>query len=81
MESSSDETQSEADFWACNIDRRGRGVRLFLAFIFLCLSAWLWWGKGEAFWSIGLLTIGLLALYEGLRGWCVLRAFGMSTPV
>lgn len=81
MDPTSEQSESDTDFWACNIDRKGRNVRLLGGALALGLAAWLWWGKGEAFWSIGLLTIGALALYEGLRGWCVLRAFGMRTPL
>ena len=81
MAPKSQQSETDADFWTCNIDRKGRNVRLITGFLALGIAAWLWWSKGEAFWSIGLLTAGALALYEGLRGWCVLRAFGMRTPL
>ncbi len=80
MEPSPDDPPRESEFWACNIDRKGRNIRLLAAFVLLASASWLWWGMSEAFWSIGLLSIGLLASYEGLRGWCVLRALGGQTP-
>ena len=67
-------------FWSCNIDGRGRLIRLVMALVFLGAAAWLWWGLDSAFWSAGLLAFGLVALYEALRGWCILRAVGMRTP-
>ena len=73
--------EDDEDFWSCNIDSRGRSARLLVGVILLGLAAWLWWGLGDSFWAIGLLTFGLVALYEGLRGWCVLRAFGLRTPL
>lgn len=81
MTEQSEKNPDDGDFWACNIDRRGRSIRLIVAGLSLALAAWLWWGADDAFWSVGLLSIGSLALYEGLRGWCVLRAFGMRTPL
>ncbi|MCB1236957.1 MAG: DUF2892 domain-containing protein [Verrucomicrobiae bacterium] len=68
------------EFWTCNIDRKGRAARILAGLACLGAAAWLYAAKGDVFWSSGLGALGLVALYEGLRGWCVLRAFGMRTP-
>lgn len=67
-------------FWTCNIDRKGRAIRLLAGLLFLACAAWLWWGPQNAFLASGLLALGLVAVFEGLRGWCVIRAFGGRTP-
>jgi len=67
--------------WSCNIENRGRWIRGILGLILLGAAAWLWFGKNETFWSIGLCVVGLFSLFEGLRGWCVLRALGIKTPL
>lgn len=75
------ETEDSGDgFWACNIDRRGRVIRFTIGLLCLAAAAVLWWGYSEGFWSIGLLAMGAVALFEAARGWCVMRAFGASTP-
>jgi len=81
MKKNPKDTEDDEDFWSCNIDGRGRAIRLIVAGVCLGLAAWLWLGLENTFWSIGLLTAGLLSLYEGLRGWCVLRALGIRTPL
>ncbi|MCB1088665.1 MAG: DUF2892 domain-containing protein [Verrucomicrobiae bacterium] len=75
------ETDPKDGFWSCNIDRRGRFLRLTASLLCIAGAAWFWWGKEDAFWASGLLAIGLVTLYEGLRGWCVVRAFGFKTPL
>ena len=67
-------------FWACNIGRRGRLIRFMIGLICLCAAAWLWWGLSNAFWSTGLAALGVVAVFEAARGWCVMRAFGARIP-
>lgn len=71
----------------CNIDQRGRRVRLgwgianlLAAVVVAGLSVA---GMGDWLWIIaGLLAgMGLFAIYESRKGWCVARAMGFKTPV
>ncbi len=65
---------------ACNIDQRGRKARLVMGMIVLlggsasAVAGW-WWAAG--------LLVGAAAfmIFEGARGWCVLRALGMKTKL
>ena len=68
----SDVTETEAmtdSFWSCNIDTKGRIIRLTAGLLCLGGAAWCWWG-----------AFGLVAVFEGIRGWCVVRALGGRTP-
>lgn len=66
----------------CNIDRKGRVIRLVLGLITLGCAAALWLGAGEGWkWgALALVGLGLFTLYEAVRGWCALRAMGVKTP-
>jgi len=71
----------------CNIDRRGRRVRLvggtasLAAAVGIGLSA-LALGSPLLGIAAALLTAGgLLAVYEARRGWCAARALGIPTPL
>ena len=64
---------------ACNIGPRGRWIRLTVGFLAVGASLWLWFGKNDAFWAIGLVVTGLFMIYEGAKGWCVIRALGIKT--
>jgi len=68
-------------FWSCNIDRRGRALRFLAGLLCLGAAAGLWWGWDSAFWASGFLALGIVSLFEALRGWCVVRAFGFKTPL
>ncbi len=71
----------------CNIDQRGRKARLTTGITLL--------GTGIALLIIGLVKdlnpfiiagavldgIGLFCIFEGLKGWCALRAIGIKTPM
>jgi hypothetical protein len=66
-------------FWAGNIDRRGRivravwGVALIIAGLLLSKhSKWL---------CLTLVAAGAFALYEAVRGWCLMRACGIKTKL
>ena len=81
MSALKNETEETNDgFWACNIDRRGRLIRFVAGLLCLGAAAWLWWGLSDRFWSVGLLALGAVAIFEAARGWCVMRAFGARTP-
>jgi len=62
-----------------NIDRRGRIVRLVWG---LLLAAAAWWAAGVSWWLAGPLAAGAaLGFFEALRGWCIVRACGVNTPM
>jgi hypothetical protein len=72
----------------CNIDARGKAVRLRNGLIVLVvgiLVAALWaWPTGHVVaWAIaGVLAAGgAFMVFEGWAGWCVLRAMGMKTRI
>lgn len=69
------------EFWSCNIDRKGRWLRLGAGLACLGAAAAMWWGLGSAFWASGFLAFGLVSCFEALRGWCIVRAFGFKTPL
>jgi Protein of unknown function (DUF2892) len=67
------------NFFARNIDRRGRIVRavwglgLILAGLLVAArSRWI---------CVALLGAGAFALYEAVRGWCLMRACGIKTKL
>jgi uncharacterized membrane protein YccC len=71
-----------------NIDAKGRLARLIwgimlLAAAGLMVAFWaipsgLWWA-----WAICVLVAlaGVFAIYESRKGWCVMRAMGVKTPM
>jgi hypothetical protein len=73
----------------CNLDAKGKAVRILWGAIMIAGSAgvvaligldtiggmWAWISAGA------LLAMGLLGIYEGRKGWCVVRAMGFKTPV
>ena len=70
----------------CNIDSRGKSLRLILGVIFLLdgltlLIIWALRTGSHAGWfaSILLILIGAFMIFEGRNGWCALRAMGMKT--
>ena len=65
------------NFFSQNIDRRGRivravwGVALIIAGLLVARRhQWLW---------VALIATGGFALYEAVRGWCLMRACGIKT--
>jgi hypothetical protein len=72
----------------CNIDNRGRvariitgiltagvGIGLIAAAQVGGLAAWAFWA------GLGCLAGGGFSLFEGVKGWCVVRALGFKTPM
>jgi hypothetical protein len=72
----------------CNIDGRGRLARIITGVLTaavglgLILSASMNWLPGWATWAgLGCLAGGGFSIFEGLKGWCVVRAMGFKTPM
>ena len=72
----------------CNIDSRGKMLRLIMGLVFLLDGVtlmFLWGWRTHS--TIGWLTAGAMVLggafmiFEARKGWCALRAMGMKTPV
>lgn len=72
----------------CNIDNRGRvariitglltaavGVGLIAAARLGSLPSWAVWA------GLGCLAGGGFSIFEGVKGWCVVRAMGFKTPM
>ena len=72
----------------CNIDSRGRlariitgvltaavGVGLIAAAQAGSLPPWTLWA------GLGCLGGGAFSIFEGVKGWCVVRAMGFKTPM
>jgi hypothetical protein len=72
----------------CNIDQRGRKVRLVIGAVIESTGLMLGvlWYLGmvppETIWAAaGLWAGGMFMVIEGLLGWCALRALGVKTPI
>jgi len=72
----------------CNIDKRGRMLRttmgivtdligggLVIASLFGVLPAWGLWA------GIAAMLGGAFMVFEGVNGWCAVRAMGFKTPI
>jgi hypothetical protein len=66
-------------FWNRNIDFRGRvvrgvlgGISLITGIILVDYKLWL---------CIVLIAFGLFAMFEAVRGWCLVRACGIRTKL
>jgi len=68
-----------SSFLAPNIERKGRIVRGVSALILLAAAGFLF----TVHWvPAAILTLaGIFVLFEALRGWCVLRACKLKTPL
>ena len=74
----------------CNIDARGKFVRLvggsISLFLGITAAGLLMLDVVPSNWftissTIGLFAGGALGIYEGRSGWCVARAMGIWTPI
>jgi len=72
----------------CNIDARGKAVRLIYGLLLLIAGAVLviFWAipkGGILSWIISLACalMGAFAIFEARAGWCVVRAMGIKTPM
>jgi hypothetical protein len=74
--------------FTCNIDKRGRHLRIvmgaFLETIGLTLGV-LWFLEMLPSWAIwpavAIWISGMFVIFEGVVGWCAIRALGMKTPI
>lgn len=64
-------------FFAKNIDRRGRIVRAAWGVSLLVAGLLLW--ERSRWICLALAGLGVFALYEAVRGWCLMRACGIKT--
>jgi hypothetical protein len=71
----------------CNIDPRGRTLRMRLAAAFLLLGSvsllgWAWPQQSTWGWAFTalLLALALVAFLQARLGWCIARAAGFRTP-
>lgn len=74
--------------FTCNIDQRGRTVRLVMAALLESvgiLLGVLWYLEWTPAWSIwpaaAVWVSGMFVLLEALVGWCAVRAMGFKTPI
>jgi hypothetical protein len=72
----------------CNIDAKGKLVRLIYGLVFVIagivlLFAWALPSGGVLAWivTIALIAGGAFAIFEARAGWCAVRAMGFKTPV
>jgi hypothetical protein len=72
----------------CNIDSRGKAVRLIMGTVFLLdglilMLLWGWRTHSQVGWitSIVMSVAGAFMVFEGRAGWCVLRAMGVRTKI
>jgi hypothetical protein len=64
-------------FFRPNIDRHGRLARGVIGT--LCLVAGIIIAGDYSLWGLILVVAGLFAIFESLRGWCLMRACGVKT--
>ena len=72
----------------CNIDARGKAVRLVYGILLVlagfALVYWLAWNSASVlrwFLAISCIVGGAFAIFEARAGWCVMRAMGFKTPL
>jgi len=72
----------------CNIDAKGKRVRLINGLVALAAGAVLvgFWARGsESVWpwivSIVVLLAGAFMIFEARAGWCAIRAMGLKTSI
>jgi hypothetical protein len=72
----------------CNIDQRGRTARIITGAIAEAIGIGLvfaWYTEALPQWAlwagIGAIAGGNFSIFEGIKGWCVVRAMGFKTPM
>jgi hypothetical protein len=70
----------------CNIDAKGKAVRLVYGIIMLMIGLavtyWWAWGSHSVLWwiiAVSCLIAGAIGIFEARAGWCVVRAMGFKT--
>ncbi|MDE3065964.1 MAG: hypothetical protein KGJ60_00290 [Verrucomicrobiota bacterium] len=66
-------------FFKPNLDHYGRRARGVLGA--LCLIAGIIVAGDYSLWGLILVGAGLFAIFESMRGWCLLRACGFKTKI
>jgi len=74
--------------FTCNIDQRGKTLRIvsgaFLETIGLALGV-MWYFGWTPPWTIypaaAIWVAGMFVVFEGVMGWCAVRAMGFKTPI
>jgi hypothetical protein len=65
-------------FWSLNISGTGRFVRILSGIIFLAAAVVVYLEGGVVLpWILG--VVGAFAIFEGVFGWCLIRACGIKT--
>lgn len=71
----------------CNIDAKGKSVRLVIGAISLVAGIALllvWWftsAEWALYTGLGASAGGAFGMFEGASGWCAVRALGFRTPI
>ena len=72
----------------CNIDSRGKRVRLINGIVTIAIGLVLVfaWAIGSVGWlpwaiTIAVLVSGAFMIFEARAGWCAIRAMGIKTPI
>ena len=72
----------------CNIDSRGKRVRLINGIVTVVIGLVLMfaWAIGSAGWvpwvtTIAVFASGAFMIFEARAGWCAVRAMGIKTPI
>jgi Inner membrane protein YgaP-like, transmembrane domain len=66
-------------FFHPNLNHRGRMARGVIGA--LCLIAGIIVAGDYTLWGLILVVAGLFAIFESIRGWCLLRACGIKTKI
>jgi Inner membrane protein YgaP-like, transmembrane domain len=66
-----------SEFFRPNLSRHGRLARGVIGA--LCLVAGIIVAGDYTLWGLILVVAGLFALFEAIRGWCLVRACGIKT--
>jgi membrane-bound ClpP family serine protease len=66
-------------FFQPNLSHRGRMARGVIGA--LCLIAGIIVAGDYTLWGLILVVAGLFAIFESIRGWCLLRACGLKTKL
>ena len=72
----------------CNIDRRGRALRTTMGIVTDAVGTGLvaaaifgWLPSWALYAGIAAMLGGAFMIFEGVNGWCVVRAMGFKTPI
>ncbi len=66
--------------WTCNIGVFGRVIRGTIGLAAGATGVYLLMTSDYDFLATGLCTLGGFAVFEGVVGWCAIKAMGINTP-